>query len=225
MPVYLVADARALKTYGLGMIRPGGAGIRPFLADGYLSEGKTPEELAAKLGIDAEGLKDSLARMSSYGKTGVDTDFARGTTVYERANGDPAHGPNPSLGALDTPPFYAIRLWPGDIGSATGLVGDEHGRLLRRDGSVIEGLYACGNDLQSIMGGAYPGPGITIGPAIVFGALSGRHSARRKVASGSTRQGFFARTYNRGPGTQIKEVRDEDIHCNSVTQRRFETKA
>lgn len=190
MPVYLVADARALKTYGLGMIRPGGAGIRPFLADGYLTEGKTPEELAAKLGINAEGLKDSLARMSSYGKTGVDTDFARGTTVYERANGDPAHGPNPSLGALDTPPFYAIRLWPGDIGSATGLVGDEHGRLLRRDGSVIEGLYACGNDLQSIMGGAYPGPGITIGPAIVFGALSGRHSARRKVASGSTGQDF-----------------------------------
>jgi succinate dehydrogenase/fumarate reductase flavoprotein subunit len=190
IPVYLVADARALKTYGLGMIRPGGAGIRPFLADGYLTEGKTPEELAAKLGIDAEGLKDSLARMSSYGKTGADTDFARGTTVYEKANGDPAHGPNPSLGALDTPPFYAIRLWPGDIGSATGLVGDEHGRLLRRDGSVIEGLYACGNDLQSIMGGAYPGPGITIGPAIVFGALSGRHSARRRVASGSTGQDF-----------------------------------
>jgi hypothetical protein len=190
VPVYLVAHARALKIYGLGMIRPGGADIRSFLADGYLTEGKTPEELAAKLGIDPEGLKDSLARMSSYGKTGVDTDFARGTTVYERANGDPSHGPNPSLGPLDTPPFYAIRLWPGDIGSATGLVGDEYGRLLRRDGSVIEGLSACGNDLQSIMGGAYPGPGITIGPAIVFGALSGRHSARRKAASDATGQDF-----------------------------------
>jgi succinate dehydrogenase/fumarate reductase flavoprotein subunit len=181
MPVYLVADAKALKTYGLGMIRPGGADIRPFLADGYLTVGRTPEELAVKLGIDAAGLKDSLARMNTYAKTGIDADFARGTTVYEKANGDPAHGPNPSLGELDTPPFYAIRLWPGDIGSATGLVGDENGRLLRRDGTVIEGLYACGNDLQSIMGGAYPGPGITIGPAIVFGALSGRHAARRKA--------------------------------------------
>jgi succinate dehydrogenase/fumarate reductase flavoprotein subunit len=179
MPVYLVADAKALKTYGLGMIRPGGADIRPFLADGYLTEGRTPEELATRLGIDAEGLKDSVARMNAYAKTGIDTDFARGTTVYEKANGDPSHGPNVSLGELETPPFFAIRLWPGDIGSATGLVGDEDGRLLRRDGTVIEGLYACGNDLQSIMGGAYPGPGITIGPAVVFGALSGRHAARR----------------------------------------------
>ncbi|MGH6861212.1 MAG: FAD-dependent oxidoreductase [Phyllobacterium sp.] len=199
MPVYLVADARALKRYGLGMIRPGGANIRPFLADGYLTRGKTPEELAARLGIDAEGLKDSLARMDRYGKTGADADFGRGTTVYEKANGDPTHAPNPSLGALDTPPFYAIRLWPGDIGSATGLVGDRDGRLLRRDGSVIEGLYACGNDLQSIMGGAYPGPGITIGPAIVFGALSGRHAARRtsQTAGGQeSRSGHIERSYN-----------------------------
>lgn len=180
IPAYLVADAEALKKYGLGMIRPGGADIRPFLANGYLTEGETVEDLANKLGIDAEGLKDSLARMNAYAETGVDADFARGTTVYEKANGDPAHGPNPSLGRLDTPPFYAVQLWPGDIGSATGLVGDEDGRLLRRDGTVVEGLYACGNDLQSIMGGAYPGPGITIGPAIVFGALSGRHAARRR---------------------------------------------
>jgi len=180
MPVFMVADAEALKKYGLGMIRPGGARIKPFLADGYLTEGATLDELAAKLGIDANGLRDSVSRMNAYAKTGVDADFARGITVYEKANGDAMHGPNPSLGALDNAPFYAIRLWPGDIGSATGLVGDENGRLLRRDGSVIEGLYACGNDLQSIMGGAYPGPGITIGPAIVFGALSGQHAAGRR---------------------------------------------
>jgi succinate dehydrogenase/fumarate reductase flavoprotein subunit len=182
MPVYLVADAKALKKFGLGMIRPGGTNIAPFIADDYLTEGRTPEELAAKLGIDAKGLQDSFARMNEFAKTGVDADFARGTTVYEKANGDPSHGPNPTLGSLEAAPFYAIRLWPGDIGSATGLVGDEDGRLLRRDGSVIQGLYACGNDLQSIMGGAYPGPGITIGPAIVFGASSGRHAARRAGA-------------------------------------------
>lgn len=180
MPVFMVADAEALKKYGLGMIRPGGARIKPFLADGYLTEARTLDELAAKLGIDAAGLKDSVNRINAYAKTGVDHDFARGTTVYEKANGDAAHQPNPSIGALKTAPFYAIRLWPGDIGAATGLVGDENGRLLRRDGSVIEGLYACGADLQSIMGGVYPGPGITIGPAIVFGALSGRHAAKRR---------------------------------------------
>lgn len=183
VPAYLVADAKALAKYGMGMIRPGGGDIKPYLADGYLTEGRTLEELAGKLGIDASGLTDSVARMNRYAGTGVDEDFARGTTVYERANGDPAHGPNPTLGPLQTAPFYAVKLWPGDIGSATGLAGDEHARLVRRDGSVIEGLYACGNDLQSIMGGVYPGPGITVGPAIVFGAIAARDCAARARAA------------------------------------------
>ncbi|MGK6314289.1 FAD-dependent oxidoreductase [Neorhizobium sp. DT-125] len=188
MPVYLIADSKALAKYGMGMIRPGGANLRPFLADGYLTEGATLEELAAKLGIDPGGLKDSVARMSSFAKSGIDSDFARGMTVYEKANGDPAHGPNPTLGALETAPYYAVKLWPGDIGSAIGLVGDENACLLRKDGSTIDGLYACGNDLQSIMGGAYPGPGITIGPAIVFGAIAARHAARRSISLTAERQ-------------------------------------
>ncbi|WP_157017213.1 FAD-dependent oxidoreductase [Mesorhizobium xinjiangense] len=183
IPAYLIADATALAKYGMGMIRPGGGDIKSFLADGYLTEGVTLDILAAKLGIDAEGLKDSVARMNRYATTGVDKDFQRGTTVYERANGDPVHGPNPTLGKLETAPYYAVKLWPGDIGSAMGLVGDENARLLRRDGSVIEGLYACGNDLQSIMGGVYPGPGITVGPAIVFGAIAARDAAARSRAA------------------------------------------
>ena len=182
-PVYLIADAKALKAYGMGMIRPGGQDIKPFLKDGYLTEGATLEDLAGKLGIDPVGLKDSVERMNDYATTGVDADFSRGTTVYEKANGDPSHGPNPTLGALDTPPFYAVRLWPGDIGSAMGLIGDENARLLRKDGSVIDGIYACGNDLQSIMGGVYPGPGITVGPAIVFGAIAARHAAQRAAST------------------------------------------
>jgi len=165
------------------MIRPGGANIAPYLADGYLTEAATLDELARKLGIDAAGLNDSVARMNAYARTGTDADFARGTTVYEKANGDPTHGPNPTLGPLETAPYYAVKLWPGDIGSAIGLVGDENAQLLRRDGSAISGLYACGNDLQSIMGGVYPGPGITVGPAIVFGAIAARHAARRAVAA------------------------------------------
>ncbi len=179
IPAYLIADARALWKYGMGMIRPGGADIRPFLADGYLTQGATLEELAGRLGIDAVGLRDSVSRMNRFAQTGLDSDFARGTTVYEKANGDPANTPNPTLGALEQAPCYAVRLWPGDIGSAMGFVADDTTRLLRRDGSVIEGLYACGNDLQSIMGGVYPGPGITIGPAIVFGAIAARSAARR----------------------------------------------
>ncbi|MEO3999625.1 FAD-dependent oxidoreductase [Mesorhizobium sp. CAU 1732] len=179
IPAFLIADATALAKYGMGMIRPGGADIRPFLADGYLTEGATLDELAAKLGIDAAGLADSVARMNTYAATGTDADFQRGTTTYEKANGDPSHTPNPTLGKLETAPYYAVKLWPGDIGSAMGLVGDAQARLLRKDGSVIEGLYACGNDLQSVMGGVYPGPGITVGPAIVFGAIAARHAAAR----------------------------------------------
>lgn len=187
IPAFLIADVSALRKYGMGMIRPGGAKIAPFLADGYLTKGATLDELASKIDVDANGLKDSVSRMNAYAASGVDDDFARGTTVYEKANGDPAHGPNPTLGRLDTGPFYAVKLWPGDIGSATGLVGDDNARLLRRDGSVIDGLYACGNDLQSIMGGVYPGPGITVGPAIVFGAIAARHAVARARAGQSER--------------------------------------
>ena len=198
IPTYLVADAKALKTYGMGMIRPGGANIKPFLADGYLTEGATLSELAAKLGINRAGIADSVARMNAFAQTGIDTDFARGTTIYEKANGDPTHGPNPTLGALGTAPYYAVKLWPGDIGSAMGLAGDEHGQLLRRDGSAIAGLYACGNDLQSIMGGVYPGPGITLGPAIVFGALAARHATRHLLE---------------------RKLPHEDLHSHRIDQR------
>jgi len=117
--------------------------------------------------------------MNSAANTGVDALFSRGSTVYQKANGDAEHGPNPTLGRLETPPYYAVKLYPGDIGTAKGLLGDTHGRLLRADASVIHGLYACGNDLHSIMGGKYPAPGITIGPGIVFGFLAARHAAKR----------------------------------------------
>lgn len=172
IPVFLIADARAIAKYGLGMVRPGGADLKPFLADGYLTQGKTLDELALKLDINAAGLADAVSRMNAYAETGVDADFARGSTVYERANGDASHGPNPTLGKLEAAPYYAVKLWPGDIGAATGLVTDEHARLLRKDGSVIDGLFAAGADMNSIMGGVYPGPGITIGPGIVFGYIA-----------------------------------------------------
>lgn len=179
IPAYLVTDSVGLRKYGLGMVRPGGKGLRPFLADGYLTAADTLEALAGKLGIDAGGLAASVAAMNDYAKTGVDPDFHRGTTVYERANGDKEHGPNPTLGPIGTAPFYAVRLYPGDIGSARGLLTDEHARVLNANGVPIEGLYAVGNDMHSIMGGVYPGPGITIGPGITFGYIAARHAAGR----------------------------------------------
>lgn len=183
IPAFIVTDSAGLRKYGLGMVRPGGRGLNPYLADGYLAKADTIAGLAEVLGIDPAGLVGTIAAMNEYARSGVDAEFGRGSTVYQRANGDPQHdGPNPTLGPIAKPPFYAVKLWPGDIGSAMGLVTDEHARVLGADNQPIGGLYAVGNDMQSIMGGVYPGPGITIGPGITFGYIAARHAAGRVAA-------------------------------------------
>lgn len=180
VPAYLICDAQALRKYGLGMVRPGGKGLAPFLADGYLTQGNTLAELAQQLGINAQGLQDSAEKISAYSETGIDPDFKRGVTAYQQNIGDATWpGKNPNLGALTQAPFYAVRLYPGDIGASTGLVTDPDARVLGLDEQAIEGLYAVGNDMHSIMGGAYTGPGITIGPGLVFGYLAARHAVAR----------------------------------------------
>lgn len=177
IPAFLIADAAALRKYGMGMVHPGGKKLVPFLKEGYLTMGTTLDELAEKLGIDAAGLRDTVARMNEYAKTGVDPEFGRGTTAYHRANGDAAQGPNPNLGPIGEAPFYAVKLYPGDIGAATGFVTDADARVLDGEDRPIRGLYACGNDMNSIMGGVYPAPGITIGPGIAFAFIAARHVA------------------------------------------------
>ena len=180
IPAFLIADARALRAYGLGMVRPGGKGLEPFLADGYLVQGDTLAQLAQKLGIDPNGLAATVARFNGFARTGVDEDFHRGETAYQHNIGDATLGlPNPNLGELREAPFYALRLYPGDIGAADGFDADENARVLDTSGQVIDGLYAVGNDLRSIMGGVYPAPGITLGPALVFGSLAAAHAAGR----------------------------------------------
>jgi len=180
VPSWLVCDAGALKRYGIGMIRPGGKGLKPFLADGYLKQGRTLADLAQQLKVPADQLKTTVERFNTLADQGVDEDFQRGTTDYQSANGDATWpGPNPCLGALREGPFYAIALYPGDIGAATGLVTDGDARVLNAQGVAIEGLYAVGNDMHSIMGGVYPAPGITIGPGITFGYLAAQHAVAR----------------------------------------------
>jgi succinate dehydrogenase/fumarate reductase flavoprotein subunit len=184
IPSWLVCDAGALKRYGLGMIRPGGKGLAPFLADRYLKKGQTLQDLALQIEVPPEKLQATVERFNSMAQQGVDTDFDRGTTEYQRANGDATWpGPNPCLGALTEGPFYAIALYPGDIGASTGLVTNAHAQVLNAQSDVISGLYACGNDMHSIMGGVYPAPGITIGPAITFGYLAAKHALMRARAS------------------------------------------
>ena len=180
LPAYLVCDAAALRKYGIGMVRPGGKGLAPFLADGYLTQGDTLEALAQKLGIDAQGLQASVAKINAYAETGVDPDFQRGSTAYSQNMGDPGAGSrNPNLGPLRQAPFYAVRLYPGDIGAATGFATDADARVLGDDSTPIPGLYAVGNDMHSIMGGVYAAPGITLGPGVVFAYLAAQHAAKR----------------------------------------------
>ena len=189
IPAWLICDARALRAYGIGMVRPGGKGLAPFLADGYLRQGETLTALAEQLSIPPARLVATVERFNAMARTGVDTDFQRGVTAYQHNLGDASlGGPNPNLGPLEEGPFYAVALYPGDIGAATGLATDAHANVLQADGQAIGGLYAIGNDQHSIMGGAYPAPGITIGPGLVFAYLASRHALGRRGARSDPRK-------------------------------------
>jgi succinate dehydrogenase/fumarate reductase flavoprotein subunit len=165
---FLLCDATALRKYGLGAVRPGAPRIAPYLQSGYLRSARDLAGLAAALAIPAAALERTVARFNPDAARGVDPAFGRGASELDRHNGDPAHGPNPSLAPLQTPPFYAVELLHADLAPSIGLKTDEDARVLDGDGRPIEGLHACGNDMASIMRGAYPGPGITLGPALVF---------------------------------------------------------
>jgi succinate dehydrogenase/fumarate reductase flavoprotein subunit len=183
IPAYLVADRRALYAYGLGMLRPGAHGLKKFLSEGYLVEGQTLDELAQKLAIDPVGLRASVDQINRAAESGIDPQFGRGTTLYQRNLGDPLIGPNPTLGRIEQAPFYAVRLYPGDIGASTGLVTDENACVLDGGAKPIPGLYAVGNDMNSVMGGTYPAPGITLGPALAFAYSAVQHALHQPVSA------------------------------------------
>lgn len=176
IPSFLITDADGLRKYGLGMVRPGGKKLEPYLADGYLIKGDTIAELAKQLGIDTDKAAQSIAKMNEYAKTGKDLQFARGTTDYQRANGDASNKPNPNLGIISQAPFYAVRLYLGDIGACTGFATNVNAQVLDAHNQPIHKLYAVGNDMQSIMGGTYPGPGITLGPRLAFTWIAANHA-------------------------------------------------
>jgi succinate dehydrogenase/fumarate reductase flavoprotein subunit len=177
IPAYLICDAGFLRTYGLGVVYPGHARPQTFVENGYLASGATLEELAGKINVDPAALHATVARHNEFARTGVDSDFGKGETELNRFNGDAQHQPNPCIGPLETPPFYALAVWPADIAVSTGLATDANAQVQSDDGSEIPGLYACGNDMASVMGGSYPGPGTTLGPAIVFAYRAARHAA------------------------------------------------
>lgn len=176
IPAYLIVDERFRRKYPLSPMLPG-AKPDKYIRNGYLKVGQTLEELATKCGIDAEGLIAEVKKFNEFCVDGVDLDYRRGGNEIDRYYGDPAVRPNACLGPLDSPPFYAVELWPGDLGTKGGMVTDANGRVLREDGSPVEGLYATGNCSASVMGGSYAGAGATIGPSMVFGYASAVHAA------------------------------------------------
>src|SRR5690625_2362284 len=133
--------------------------------------------------MKTEVLRKTVDRFNGFARSGVDGDFGRGNSAYDRYYSDPSVRPNPNLGPLEKAPFDAIEFVIGDLGTKGGVVTDAHARVLREDGSVIEGLYASGNCSASVMGRTYPGPGSTLGPAVVFGLIAVRHLARTERAS------------------------------------------
>jgi succinate dehydrogenase/fumarate reductase flavoprotein subunit len=174
-PFYLVCDSHFLWTYGLGRIRPFTRRLRPYIESGELVFAPSLDSLASAMGLEASALDETIRSYNEGARGGLDPQFGRGGNIYQRHLGDTGHKPNPCVAPIERAPFYALRIVPADLGTAIGLRIDADAQVLRSDGSPIPGLYACGNDMTSIMNGNYPGPGITLGPALTFGYIAGRH--------------------------------------------------
>lgn len=175
--MFFVCDHRAIRLYGLGIVKPFPFPFGFWLRSGYLLRGNTLRELAERAGIDAPALERTVTQFNDAARLGEDPVFQRGSTVYNHFQGDANHKPNPCLAPLTSAPYYAVRILPGDIGTFAGLITDAHARVLGHDDAPVPGLYAAGNDMASVMGGNYPGGGITLGPAMVFGYVAAMHMA------------------------------------------------
>lgn len=181
IPCYLVFDATYRSKYAVGHIKPGkvehDSKLPPENFDsGLLTKADTLEELAAKLEIDGDALVQTVENFNLHARKGEDPEFGRGVTEHDRYYADKTVGPNPSLGPLETAPYYAMRCEPGDLDTKGGLLCDEYARVLHTGGAVIEGLYAAGNASAAAMGDTYPGAGATIGSAMTFAYIAARHA-------------------------------------------------
>ena len=175
VPCWAIMDSRHRAKYAWALTPPRYTPSE-WITSGYMKKAPTIEALAQLCGIDEAGLAATVARWNGFVAQGRDEDFHRGERVYDRYFGDPTHKPSPTLGALDNAPFFAVELYPGDVGTYGGLVCDEHGRVQKDDGSVIAGLYATGNVTASVTGAVYPGAGASIGASFIFGYRAARHA-------------------------------------------------
>jgi succinate dehydrogenase/fumarate reductase flavoprotein subunit len=178
VPAHIICDADFIKKYGMGMVYPGGGGLKRLIAAGYVTEGRSLRELAEKIGVNPDGLVASVAKINRYAETGHDTDFGKGETQIDIEIGDPRNKPNPCLGRVERAPFYAIKIYPGDGSTTVGLKVDDQFRVVGADGEPVPGLYAAGLDANSIWRGKSPAHGCNVGPAMVTGFIAGNAMAQ-----------------------------------------------
>ena len=165
------------RRYGLGIARPAPLPVGQYIRSGYLKTGRTMGELAQNAGIDPAGLERTVTEFNRHAERGEDPEFGRGSTIYNRYQGDQGNQPNPCVAPLARGPFYAVKVVAGSFGTFVGLKTDVSARVLNEEGAPIAGLYAAGTDMASVMGGYYPAGGINIGPAMTFGYIAGLHAA------------------------------------------------
>jgi succinate dehydrogenase/fumarate reductase flavoprotein subunit len=179
---WLLCDHAFIRYYGLGAVKPAPMPLTPWLGNGYLQRGDTLSELARACGIDAERLQATVQRYNAMALVGRDADFAKGETPYNRIQGDAINAsarglPNPCMGPIERGPFYAVKVVMGSLGTFAGLRTNPQGQVLDARDQAIAGLYANGNDMNSMMAGRYPSGGITLGPAMTFGFVAAHHMA------------------------------------------------
>jgi 3-oxosteroid 1-dehydrogenase len=175
VPCWAIMDSRHRARYSWALTPPRYTPSE-WISSGYMKKATTVDELAEKCGIDKAGLNATVARFNGFVAGGRDEDFHRGERAYDRYFGDPTHKPSPTLGTVSQPPYFAVELYPGDVGTYGGLVTDENGRVLKEDGEVIPGLYATGNVTAGVTGAVYPGAGASIGASFIFGYRAARHA-------------------------------------------------
>ncbi len=176
--MWLVCDAHAMAKYGLGYAKPAPMPLGSLLRNGYLLKGDSLAELARQAGIEAAGLEQTVRQYNLGAEQGEDREFGRGSTCFNRYLADPQHQPNPCVAPIGKGPYYAVKVIMGDLGTFDGIKTSVVGEVLNETGAAIPGLYAVGNDRASIMGGNYPGAGITLGPIMTFGYITAQHLAQ-----------------------------------------------
>jgi 3-oxosteroid 1-dehydrogenase len=181
VPSWAIMDGQFMKNYSFITPMPGGKKPQSWYDSGFLKKADTIEELAGLLSIDPATLRATVDRFNGFVAKNVDEDFHRGERAYDRWLGDKFHAKNASLGEISEGPFYAAEVVPGDVGTYGGVVTDANARVLRDDGTVIEGLYATGISTASVFGRAYAGAGASVGPSFVWGYVAAQNAVGGKL--------------------------------------------